>query len=143
MVTLHGCLPTMTTAKFSMTDEQFDAYITQAMDELPQEYMRGLQNVAIVMADAPTAEQRVQLAMRPGSLLLGLFEGIPLTARGTSPVVALPDKITLFKDQIAELVHDEATAREQIKRTLWHEIAHYYGLEHSHIDALQAPHDHS
>ena len=120
-----------------LSDEAFDALITRAMDELPQEYIRGLQNVAIVMADEPDAEQREKLKLRHGHLLLGLYEGIPRTARTGNEAGALPDKITLFKYPILAVSQDDASLFEQVKRTLWHEIAHYYGLDHDRIDSLE------
>lgn len=119
-----------------LTDEQFDRLITKAMDELPQEYIKGLDNVAIVMADEPTAEQREKMQLH-GRLLLGLYEGVPLTKRGNGWSGMLPDKITLFKNQILLVVHDETSLFEQIKRTLWHEIAHYYGLDHGRMEHIQ------
>jgi len=119
-----------------LTDEEFDALITRAMDELPQQYIIGLNNVAIVMADEPTEEQRIKMKL-DGKLLLGLYEGVPLTKRGNGWSGMLPDKITLFKNQILMVVHDEASLFEQIKRTLWHEIAHYYGLDHDRMHHLQ------
>ena len=122
----------------TLTDKEFDALITRAMDELPQSYIKGLDNVAIVMADDPTDEQRIKMKLE-GRLLLGLYEGIPLIKRGNGFSGMLPDKITLFKNQILRVVHDDASLFEQIKRTLWHEIAHYYGLNHDHIDFLQYP----
>ena len=122
---------------YELTDEQFDALITLAMDELPQEYIKGLENVAIVMADEPTEEQKVKMKLRENTILLGLYEGIPLTQRGAGYTFVLPDKITLFKHSILRVVRNEAELFEQIKRTLWHEIAHYYGLSHAHMDKLQ------
>lgn len=120
------------------TDQQFDALITRAMDELPQDYIKGLDNVAIVMADWPTEEQIVKMKLRENnSILLGLYEGIPLTQRGAGYTFVLPDKITLFKHSILRVVHSEAELFEQIKRTLWHEIAHYYGLNHARMDELR------
>ena len=119
-----------------LTDEEFDALITRAMDELPQQYIKGLNNVAIVMADEPTEEQRVKMKL-DGKLLLGLYEGVPLTKRGSGWSGMLPDKITLFKNQILMVVHDDTSLFEQIKRTLWHEIAHYYGLDHDRMGHLQ------
>ena len=65
------------------TDEEFDQLITRAMDELPQEYITGLHNVAIVMADEPTPEQREQMDLGEHSLLLGLYEGVALPDRGS------------------------------------------------------------
>lgn len=121
----------------TLTDAQFDDLITQAMDELPQRYIKGLDNVAIVQADEPTAEQRMKMKLDDQQLLLGLYEGIPLTQRGNGYSFVLPDKITLFKDQILAVVRNEDELFDQIKRTLWHEIAHYYGLNHSRIDEIQ------
>lgn len=120
-----------------MTDAEFDALITRAMDELPQKYIKDLENVAIVMADSPTSEQLKKISVKPGHLLLGLYEGIPLTKRGSNYNFVLPDKITLFKDQIVAISVDDSDLFEQIKRTLWHEIAHYYGLNHSRIYQIQ------
>lgn len=121
-----------------LTDERFDALITRAMDELPQEYIRGLQNVAIVMADKPSPEQNQQLKLRHDSLLLGLYEGIPQTHKTGNEAGLLPDKITLFKYPILAVSGNDNELFEQIKRTLWHEIAHYYGLDHDRIDQLEA-----
>lgn len=121
-----------------LTDEEFDRLITRAMDELPQAYISGLNNVAIVMADEPSDEQRQKLKLRHDSLLLGLYEGVPLTHRGGSQSGVLPDKITLFKYPIMAVSNDDTSLFEQIKRTLWHEIAHYYGLDHDRIDHLEA-----
>lgn len=120
-----------------LSDEAFDQMITRAMDELPQEYIRGLDNVAIVMADDPTEEQKEKMKLRDGVILLGLYEGIPLTQRGAGYTFVLPDKITLFKHSILRVVQTEAELFEQIKRTLWHEMAHYYGLSHARMDELQ------
>ena len=119
-----------------LTDEQFDALITRAMDELPQEYIRGLENVAILMADEPTPDQVQQMKLQ-GKLLLGLYEGVPAIQRGSGWSGMLPDKITLFKNEIIAATHDEASLFEQIKRTLWHEIAHYYGLDHEQMHSLE------
>lgn len=120
-----------------LTDKEFDALITRAMDELPQEYITGLDNVAIVMADEPTPEQKEEMKLRDGTLLLGLYEGVPLTHRGNGPVVAMPDKITLFKKPLLKVSRNREELFEEIKHTIWHEIAHYYGLSHAHMDKLQ------
>lgn len=121
-----------------LTDAQFDALITRAMDELPQNYITGLDNVVIVMADEPTEAQKKKMKLHKRSLLLGLYEGVPLTHRGAGYVFALPDKITLFKNSIMATARTPEQLFEQVKRTLWHEIAHYYGLDHDQMDELMA-----
>jgi predicted Zn-dependent protease with MMP-like domain len=120
-----------------ITDEAFDQLVTKAMNALPQEYIKGLDNVAIVYADWPDENQTKKSKLKPGNILLGLYEGIPLTQRGSGYTFVLPDKITLFKVPIQMVSHNDEELFEQIKRTLWHEIAHYYGLNHDHIHKLQ------
>jgi predicted Zn-dependent protease with MMP-like domain len=107
------------------------------MDELPAKYIKGLENVAIVMADRPSAEQLRKMQIDKRHSLLGLYEGIPLTQRGAGYNLVLPDKITLFKNTIEQNCQDENQIFETIKRTLWHEIAHFYGLSHADIDRIQ------
>lgn len=119
----------------TIPDELFDALITRAMNELPQEYIRGLDNVVIVMADQPSLEQAQKMKLDEHHLLLGLYEGVPLTQRGSGWTGMLPDKITLFKEPLLAVSRSEGEFFAQIKRTLWHEMAHFYGLSHADMDA--------
>jgi len=119
-----------------MSDEAFEKLIARAMDDLPREYMERLDNVAITYADNPTPEQLKKQGVKEGQLLLGLYEGIPRTQRGTYSLV-LPDKITIFKYPILSLSSFESDIYEHVKRTLWHEIAHHYGLDHDRIHELE------
>ena len=120
-----------------VSDDEFSAMISQAMDELPQEYIKRLNNVAVTYEDEPSPEQRQNLKLRCDQTLFGLYEGIPLTQRGAGYNLVLPDKITIFKHPILQSVHNEAELRQQIKHTLWHEIAHYFGLDHARIHQLE------
>lgn len=120
-----------------ISDEQFEDLINESMDELPQEYITNLNNVAVTIADEPTAEQREKQKLRVDQTLFGLYEGIPLTNRGTGYNMVLPDKITIFKQPIVNASHDLVALKAQIKRTLWHEIAHHYGLDHDRIHELE------
>lgn len=120
-----------------LSDEQFDRMIGRAMDELPRQYIAELNNVAITYDDEPTVEQLTKQGVREGQLLLGLYEGIPLTQRNAAYTFVLPDKITLFKLPILAISYSESDLFERIKRTLWHEIAHHYGLGHDRIHELE------
>lgn len=120
-----------------ITDEKFETLIDRALHELPQEYIKNLDNVAITFADVPDEHQLQKGVVRGDSILLGLYEGIPLIARGAGYSGVLPDKITLFKTNLQRVTHSEASFYEQIKRTLWHEIAHHYGLDHDAIHARE------
>lgn len=122
---------------FTISDKQFDAVISEAFDELPKQYTENMKNVAIVMADDPSEDQRVKLRLRCHETLFGLYEGIPLTKRGAGYNLVLPDKITLFKNPLLHSGHDLASFKKQVKHTLWHEIAHHYGLDHDRIHELE------
>ena len=119
----------------TLTDEEFDALITRAMNELPQEYIEGLNNVAIIYADDPDEYQVQKSHLDEHHILLGLYEGIPLTQRGSGFSGMLPDKITLFKNSLLRVAEDDPEKLfQEVKRTLWHEMAHYYGLSHRDMD---------
>ncbi|HEX4774792.1 MAG TPA: metallopeptidase family protein [Candidatus Saccharimonadales bacterium] len=119
-----------------VNDEEFQQLINQALEELPGEHVKAIKNVAILYEDVPTPEQRQQLALRNDQTLLGLYEGTPLPQRqGIARL--LPDKITLFKIPLQYHSSNLVELKEQIKHTLWHEIAHYYGLDHQKIHELE------
>lgn len=121
-----------------ITDEQFEDLIGQSLDELPQEYVkRLLADVAVTWADEPSLEQRQKLQLRDDQTLFGLYEGLPLTQRYSGGTKLTPDKITIFKGPITGFAHDYASLKEQIKRTVWHEMAHFFGLDHPKIHALE------
>lgn len=120
-----------------ISDEQFAEMIGQSMDELPQEYIAGLKNVAVTYEDDPSPEQRTKLKLSGRQTLFGLYEGIPLTKRNNSYTFVLPDKITLFKNPLLHSAHDMAGLKSQVRHTLWHEIAHYFGLDHDRIHEIE------
>lgn len=125
------------------TDEEFSQLIADALDDLPEKYIVGLKNVVVTYADEPDEHQRQKLKLRDDQSLFGLYEGIPLTERTTqnyNGVVnfQLPDKITLFKLPLFYFSQgDTQKFKAQIKHTLWHEVAHYFGLDHSRIHELE------
>ena len=120
-----------------ISDDDFAAMISQAMDELPQEYITGLKNVAVTYDDEPTPAQREKLKLRGGDALYGLYEGIPRTQRSGNYSMVLPDKITIFKNPMVQMVPNRDQLKWQVKHTLWHEIAHYYGLDHDRIHEIE------
>lgn len=120
-----------------VTDDEFDDIISSALEELPKQYTQNMKNVAIVMADDPTPEQRDKLNLHCNQTLYGLYEGIPLTKRGANYNLVLPDKITIFKNPILYSSPTKDAFKAQVKHTLWHEIAHHYGLDHDRIHEIE------
>jgi predicted Zn-dependent protease with MMP-like domain len=116
--------------------EQFNKVVSQAIDAIPPLYQEHLQNVAFIVEDYPTAEQARQLNLYPNELLFGLYEGIPLPRRGGQAKL-LPDKITIFKRPAEMVSASLAELKEHVRHTVWHEVAHYYGLDHERIHQLE------
>lgn len=123
-----------------ISDDHFAALIGEVMDELPEKYISALNNVAVTYADEPTEAQRVQMKLRHNETLFGLYEGIPQTARGAGYNLVLPDKITIFKNPLINASGSAEELKAHVKHTLWHEIAHHYGLDHDRIHELEDKH---
>lgn len=120
-----------------VSDEEFNNLIAESLDELPAEYTSRLNNVLITYEDRPSPEQRQKLRLTGRQTLFGLYEGVPLPARGNNYQMVLPDRITLFKEPMLAVVADTVSLKHQVKRTLWHEIAHYFGLDHDRIHEIE------
>ncbi|MGH7195416.1 MAG: metallopeptidase family protein [Candidatus Saccharimonadales bacterium] len=122
---------------YQISRQDFETYFNKSVANLPQIYVDSLKNVALIVEDEPSPAQLGKLRIRGDSLLLGLYEGVPLTERqGASKL--LPDKITLFQKPIEQICHSLSQLQNQIGRTVWHEIAHYYGLNHAKIRQLES-----
>jgi len=119
-----------------ISDEAFQQLIDKALSTLPKEHIDRLQNVAILYERDPTLEQRAKQGLRPNQTLLGLYEGVPLSQR-QGQTRLYPDKITLFINPLCMTANTLDELQEQIRHTLWHEIAHYYGLGHGQIRELE------
>ena len=120
-----------------LTDTEFDALVQEAINGIPEDYRKLMRNVAIVVVDEPTPEQLTKTGLRHGQSLLGLYEGVPQISRGAG-YSALPDKITIFKRAIVESCADSEQVCEQVKETVWHELAHHFGSSEQRVRRAQA-----
>lgn len=117
-------------------EENLDFYklVEQALEALPPELSRLLDNVAIVVDDWPDYLSPL-VAGGAGERLYGLYEGVPLTERGAGYYGVLPDRITIFR---GPLERDFATQEleKQVRITVVHEIAHYFGFDEERLEEL-------
>ena len=96
---------------------RFEEMVATALDSLPAELGRLMSNVAVTVQNDPGP---------PG--LLGLYEGIPLTSRTTQYAGVLPDRITIYRLAICAICNTEEEVRDQVRRTVVHEVGHYFGI---------------
>ena len=120
-----------------ITDDQFSNLIGECMDELPAQYVIGMKNVLVTYEDEPTEEQRRKQKLQPYQTLYGLYEGVPLTKRNAAYQFVVPDRITIFKQPMLRNANNLVKLKAQVKHTLWHEIAHFYGLDHEMIQEIE------
>jgi predicted Zn-dependent protease with MMP-like domain len=112
-----------------MKREAFEQLVEEALALIPPEFLAKLDNVAIVIEDHASKEQRRQSHLAGNQVLLGLYEGIPQIARGAGYGSVLPDKITIFQKEIEAQCRTDEEVRLRVRDTVWHEIAHHFGSD--------------
>ena len=120
-----------------MDAETFESLVIEALDTLPPEFARHLGNVEILIEARPTHEHRRAVGLKPWQTLYGLYQGVPLTVRSSSTLL-LPDLITLFQEPLERDFPELDALRTQVRRTLLHEIAHFFGISDAELHELNA-----
>jgi len=119
-----------------MRRSAFRRLVSEALEDLPAEFMERMNNVEVVVEASPTAEQDALAGGAPEEgVLMGLYEGTPLTER-TADFASLPDKITLFQDNIEAVCETDEEIREEVRKTVLHEIAHHFGMDDERLHEL-------
>ncbi|MEK7086426.1 MAG: metallopeptidase family protein [Patescibacteria group bacterium] len=119
-----------------MNREEFERLAQEGYLLIPEKFRARIRNVALLIEDEPSEEVRLQEGLRDNETLLGLYQGIPNTARGDSYGIGptLPDTITLFKLPIEEAAGgDLEMVRTVVAETIWHEFAHYFGMDEDEV----------
>ncbi|HMO54487.1 MAG TPA: metallopeptidase family protein [Tepidiformaceae bacterium] len=108
----------------------------EAVASIPEEILQNVHNVDIVIERRPTARDRKVAGIGPRSLLLGLYHGIPITKRGAYYNLAAPDKISIYQEHIEAICETDDEVREQVRKTVLHEIGHYFGIDDDRLHEL-------
>lgn len=106
----------------ALTRERFEELVADALDSLPEEFARAMDNVAVVVEDG-------------GGSLLGLYQGVPLTGRW-GYAGAVPDRITIYQVPICARCRTEEEVAEQVRRTVVHEVGHHFGIGDARLREL-------
>ena len=108
--------------------KDFEKLIEEALEELPEVFRQKMENIDIVVEDEPTPEQKKAGGVKGKALLMGLYQGVPLSKRTHFYGNVLPDKITIFKNNIERICRTEDDIKETVRHTVIHEFAHYFGI---------------
>jgi predicted Zn-dependent protease with MMP-like domain len=119
----------------TLSREQFEILVDEALDGLPDDIADWLDNVVIVVGERPTPEQLSEAGLAPGDLLFGLYVGVPKTRRGFTYGEIVPDKIVIFRQAIERVCRTPARIRECVRKTVLHEIGHHFGMDEEQLRA--------
>lgn len=123
-----------------ISDSRFEELVQEALDEIPDALWQMIDNLAVMIEPWPSRLQMRSARVGPGHILLGLYEGVPLTERSQAYGLVPPDKITIFREPILRHVasRDEDAIRAQVRRTVLHEIAHHFGISDERLHEIGA-----
>jgi predicted Zn-dependent protease with MMP-like domain len=120
-----------------MSPHEFDQLVSEAYARIPARFRKRLKNVALIVEAEPTAAQLVRGRVTRGNTLLGLYEGRPLTQRSVFEAFAMPDKITIFQGPHERLARSDEDLPRLVADTVWHEVAHYFGMDEPQVRAAE------
>ncbi len=118
-----------------MTRENFNRLVGEALDSIPAEFRRRIENVAVLVEDRPEEEPRSEPG-QPKRILLGIFHGVPLTERSSFALPYGPNRIVLYQKNIEAVCRNDDQVREQIRRTVIHEFGHYFGMTEEQLKGV-------
>ncbi|HEY2012278.1 MAG TPA: metallopeptidase family protein, partial [Bryobacteraceae bacterium] len=111
--------------------------VEAAYARIPGRFRKRLKNIAVMVEPEPRADQLARGRVPGGSTLLGLYEGRPLTQRSVFESFAMPDRITIFQGPHERLAHSPEHLAALVEDTIWHEVAHYFGLNEQQVRAAE------
>ncbi len=115
---------------------RFEQLVSRAVESLPEEFFDRLENVDIVVADEPSRAQFEQSGLDKDELLLGLYEGVPITERTSGYSLVVPDKISVFRKNVEAVCNSDDEIVKEVRRVVLHEIAHHFGIDDDRLDEL-------
>jgi predicted Zn-dependent protease with MMP-like domain len=119
-----------------MDRERFEWLVAKVVDSLPDEFSNKLENIDVVVENQPTPSQLAEAGLKRGEILLGLYEGVPLTKRSRHYGMVVPDKITIFQKPIEARCKNDVEVKAEILRIVQHEIAHHFGIGDARLRQL-------
>src|ERR1051325_3859112 len=116
---------------------EFDRLVADAWSRIPARFRRRMKNIALLVEEEPSAAQLARGRVPHGGTLLGLYEGRPLTMRSVFEPFSMPDRITIFQGPHQRLAHNAEHLAKMVEDTVWHEVAHYFGMDERQVRAAE------
>jgi predicted Zn-dependent protease with MMP-like domain len=121
----------------ALNHDEIRKEVARVLDRLPRQFRSQLRNVEFVVEERPSPELLREEGLNPRSdTLYGIYQGVPLPDRSSLDLPLLPDKITIFAEPLLRDFPDPEDLREEIRITVVHEIAHYFGMDDDEVEDL-------
>ena len=125
--------------RLKISPRKFEQLVAEALDDLPPFFQEKLDNVEVLVQPWPTPHDLRSVGLARGHLLLGLYHGIPLTERTQGYNMVAPDTVTLYQGPIEQVAgRDHERIREQVRHTVIHDVAHFFGISDDRLRELGA-----
>jgi predicted Zn-dependent protease with MMP-like domain len=119
-----------------VTSRRFARLVFRALSDIPTPFKERLANIDIVIKRRPSPADLRYAGVTGDEGLYGLYEGVPLTERGSDYGLVLPDKITIFQEPLEADFPDESELVQEVRKTVLHEIAHFFGMSEESVKEL-------
>ena len=119
-----------------MNRKHFEQLVIKALDDLPQVFKDSLENVDVVIEDRPTSEEASKVDAAHRRMVLGLYQGVPLSRRSHYYGMVMPDKISIFQENIELVCKTDEEIVRLVTHTVQHELAHHFGISDDRLKDL-------
>jgi len=120
-----------------MDKNKFEKIVDEALDSLPQDFKKRLENITVIVEDKPSREVMRRMGIPPNGVIFGLYHGVPYTHRGPFYGNIPPDVIVIYQEPIVRFSSTEAEIKQRVRDVVLHEIGHYFGLDERELRDIE------
>jgi predicted Zn-dependent protease with MMP-like domain len=120
-----------------MKREKFELLVEEALADIPPKFKQLLNNITVQVEDSPSPDVLHSLGRAPGSMILGIYHGVPFPHRGPYYGNLPPDIIVIYQHPIEKICYSEEEIKETIRKVVRHEIGHYFGFDDKQLRELE------
>lgn len=122
--------------EMNIQTEEFEKLVSQALEDIPKEFLDKMENIEIIVENEPTREILKEMGLLGKGTLFGLYQGLPLPHRSIFQVMTFPDRIVIYRNPILRAFRTPHEIIEQVKKTVVHEVAHHFGISDKRLREL-------
>ena len=120
-----------------MDKKKFEQLVDEALENLPQDFKKRLENITVIVEDRPTPDVLRRMGIPPGHVIFGLYHGVPYTRRGPFYGNIPPDVIVIYQEPIVRFSATDEEIKKRVQEVVLHEVGHYFGLDENDLRKIE------